>query len=58
METKKAPISTGELQLVLDTLKGLTLTQLQVLKVERSGQEWAGLRYLIDMVITRSEYKK
>ena len=58
METKKAPISTGEIQLVLDTLKGLTLTQLQVLKVERSGQEWAGLRYLIDMVITRSEYKK
>lgn len=58
METKKAPISTGEIELVLDTLKGLTLTQLQVLKVERSGQEWAGLRYLIDMVITRSEYKK
>ena len=58
METKKAPISTGEIQLVLDTLKGLTLTQLQVLKVERSGQEWAGLRYLIDMVIRRSEYKK
>jgi len=58
METKKAPISMGEVQLVLDTLNGLTLTQLQALKVERSGQEWAGLRYLIDVVIERNEYRK
>jgi hypothetical protein len=55
---KKAPISMDELQSVLDTLNGLTLTQLQALKAERVGEQWAGLRYLIDVVIERNEYKK
>lgn len=58
MEQKKAPINLDELQSVLDTLNGLTLTQLQELRAERSGQQWEGLRYLIDVVIERNEYKK